>query len=378
MIAPGIEGSNPSQCLSKKCCTPFSRYSRRSVSNGILQSSGDPMNYQGRRCRSLPTIDWHEAIQSRYRSSHWLSVVPSLVVSLQTFCRRSKVVFHSLKQLKVLCMSEAIFPPEIEYIIFTDALVLNDGGRTAQQLILVAKRVHEWLIPRIMRTIAIRKILPTQEYPYDLPIQAFQKHGRHTRHLFIWIPTLQTHQATRERCLALCPSTTDLLIWGTTLLNQTTLDAVARLPLTHLSTDLGYFREMTPDLIRLFSRITHFDCLTTITSEAYETKIKYFTSLTHLAVPDRYDMSNIKTSLFEKMPTLQVLILLESGDAMGLSGVFNVNEDDPRVVRMTFEAKMEVRDWLLDVQEGRGMWGLADEAVKERRKLKEALKMVME
>ncbi len=42
------------------------------------------------------------------------------------------------------------------------------------------------------------------------------------------------------------------------------------------------------------------------------------------------------------------------------------NTDDPRVVGVTYGQDSQVEEWLLDVQEGRGMWGSADEVVRKR------------
>ncbi len=41
-------------------------------------------------------------------------------------------------------MSGPAFPPEIEYIIFTDALQLKKYDEDTTNLILVAKRCHTW------------------------------------------------------------------------------------------------------------------------------------------------------------------------------------------------------------------------------------------
>ncbi|TFK65778.1 hypothetical protein BDN72DRAFT_962276 [Pluteus cervinus] len=272
-------------------------------------------------------------------------------------------------------MSDPIFPREIESVIFTDALVLNDGGESARKLILVAKRVYYWLIPKIMQTIAVRTMAPSRSYPFRLDLNTFREHGTHTKQFFIWL--WDGHQLTADEYLAHCPNITDLVLWTTTGFKHSVLDVMSHLPLTHLSINLGYVDETTPALISLFSRVTHLDCLTTLTSETYEAKVKYFTSLTHLAIPVGGGQMKIQT-LFEKFLKLRVLVVFGSGKTMGLTGSFDPKQDDPRIVRMTFQPDLEVDEWLLDVEEGRGVWGLADEAVQERKKLKEKLTREME
>ncbi|TFK65777.1 hypothetical protein BDN72DRAFT_845157 [Pluteus cervinus] len=263
-------------------------------------------------------------------------------------------------------MPDPTFPPEIEYIIFTTALELNNGGSSARNLILVAKRVHEWLIPKIMRTLAMQAVSPPQRYPFRWDINTLQQYGRHTRNLFIWTPI--GHNEDAHQYLCLCSNVKNLLLWSQDGLNHPQLEALSRLSLTHLSTDLTHISEPSPDLVHLFSKITHLDSLSAIHLEP-SIKVETFTSLTHLAIP--YLDGNASTPLFEKVPTLQVLLLLEHGAVMGLIEGFDPKVDDPRIVRVTYRFNYEVGDWLLDVEEGRGMWGLADQAVRERKKLKE-------
>ncbi|TFK59535.1 hypothetical protein BDN72DRAFT_966038 [Pluteus cervinus] len=259
-----------------------------------------------------------------------------------------------------------IFPLEIEYIIFTTALQLRLEDNDRVDLILVAKRVHEWLISKIYQTMAVQTTPPYLKYPNRLTINNLRKYGHHTQNLLVsldstvWIPG--------DRYLSFCPNTTNLVLQTRNHPNRTYLERISCLPLTHLSIDMIYPPSSTPGLFPLFSRITHLRVFHSLSSD----NTTRFTSLTHLAI---FSTNNemIHTSILENHPKLEVLVLLEWGLVVEVTGIFDAEVDDPRIVRITYRNELLVGDWLLDVKEGRGMWGLSDEEVRKRKKLKEAL-----
>ncbi|TFK69590.1 hypothetical protein BDN72DRAFT_840185 [Pluteus cervinus] len=264
--------------------------------------------------------------------------------------------------------SDPAFPPEIEYIIFTNTLALK--------VVRVEHSICFWLIPTIMQTVAICAIQHGQalSYPPSRGISTLHRYGNHTHNLFIWLSKYHLSEFTVDQYFSLCPNVTDLLLWTGCDIDRAQLDLMSRLPLTRLSMDLDRIPETTPELIRLFSKITHLEHITPITPSSYPALLKSFTNLTHLALPDGSSQS-VVTLLFNDHPRLQVLILLESNteEILRLTGGFDSNLDDLRVVFMMYKVGSEVEEWRLDVQEGRGMWGLADEAIAERRKLKAAM-----
>ncbi|TFK65780.1 hypothetical protein BDN72DRAFT_845160 [Pluteus cervinus] len=267
-------------------------------------------------------------------------------------------------------MSSPRLPPEIEYIIFTDSLSLKDG-ESALNLLSVAKRVHTWLMPEMVRTVAIRTEPRHQSHPTRFNINILQTYGVHTRNLFLWLSSRHNQGFTPDQYLSWCPNITNLLLW--TDIDEAQLKLLGNLPLTHLSIDLDDVPNRTPELTRVFSKITHLETLSAIHSDSDRDKLKDFSSLTHLAIPNESNWDILPT-FFTNFPTLQVLIYLDggSGDPMGLVDGFDPNLDDPRVVKLACKPGNEIKEWLLDIQTVEGMWDLAAKAVLERKKLKEA------
>ncbi|TFK69600.1 hypothetical protein BDN72DRAFT_840194 [Pluteus cervinus] len=266
-----------------------------------------------------------------------------------------------------------IFPPEIEYNIFTIALEpkLENNGRDVVDLILVAKRVYEWLIPKIFQTLAVQRIPPSRKYPLQWQLNSLEIYGKHVQHLFVWMSAYYNGPISQDQYICLCPNITNLVLWTQNHPDRTHLARMSHLPLTHLSTDTTGLPKSTPELYPLFSRITH---LTIVNSTLEHERPTRFTSLTHLAIPNPYDKT-IVVFILRCYPTLKALVLWEHGTAFKVVGGFKPSVDDPRVVRMniTMRNNNPVRNWLLDVKDGQGVWGLADETVGKRWNLKEAL-----
>ncbi|TFK63186.1 hypothetical protein BDN72DRAFT_964069 [Pluteus cervinus] len=268
-------------------------------------------------------------------------------------------------------MSDPIFPPEIEQIIFENALALKLKGLddNGLNLLLVAKRFHTWLIPKVMETVVVL----TARTKYKWEITSLEKYGKHTRNLLLWINLYHDQDCPAERYLTNCPNVTNLVLWVDYV--DVPLKEAARLkiPLSQLSIDLEGVTEITPELTQLFSKITHLESLGTLDSETELAPLRQFTCLTHLSIPETSNQGLVPT-LFSLLPSLQVLVLSLIGSRsclMGPDGSFDPKSDDPRIVRMAWQSGKEVQEWLLDIQEGRGMWGLADEAVWERKRRKE-------
>ncbi|TFK69580.1 hypothetical protein BDN72DRAFT_959455 [Pluteus cervinus] len=267
-------------------------------------------------------------------------------------------------------MADPIFPPEIEQVIFTDALGLKHDGESPLDLLLVARRVHTWLMEVLIKTIAftLRRGTPARKYPFRWEINTLERYGMHTRHFFYWEGGTHPDRIEPARYFALCPNITNLVLWIGRGLNQADIESFSHLPLTHLSINVYGLPKATPKLIQFYSRITHLENVSGFSSSgggSDSTTLRYFTSLTHVAIPDEDE------NLFGCIPTLQVLVVSRVGTTgleIGGSGT-----DDPRVVEVTYGPNSQVEEWLLDVQEGRGMWGSADNVVRERLKRKTAL-----
>ncbi|TFK69569.1 hypothetical protein BDN72DRAFT_959446 [Pluteus cervinus] len=276
-------------------------------------------------------------------------------------------------------MSEAVFPPEIEHVIFLNALALKENGESPINLILVAKRVHSWLMPQIMKTFALSTLPPVQKYPFPWDIHTLHTHGKHVRNLFIWKSDHHTPNlgSLASHLISLCPHITDLVLWSKgSSLSRIELEQISRLEhLTHLSINLSKVPKSAwekPEFAQAFSRITHLENVADIRSHEDLIIFKHFTSITHLAISGCEQDTLLL--LFTRLPTLEVLIVWEVDDHDTLMVVdqFNPHEDDPRIVRVACAVGGELDAWLSEVQKGQGMWGLADQAVGERKKLKEA------
>ncbi|TFK65034.1 hypothetical protein BDN72DRAFT_846116 [Pluteus cervinus] len=268
-------------------------------------------------------------------------------------------------------MSDPIFPPELESIIFATALALKDTGESALNLILVAKRVLSWLVPELMRTLAVQTTVSDPVYYRRCNLHMLKQYGAHTRELLLWKDSDDNEGIRPDQYVSLCPNITNLLLW--TGIDNAQIDAIAHLPLMHLSVNLKeLIRTNRTSLSSLFSKITHLDLVNIMRQESEIVELKAFSSLTHLAVLESTPWG-LLAMLFEHLSTLKVVVYLDSNcDELGVADRFDILDDDLRVVQMTCRADMAVEEWLLDVQQGLGLWGMADNAVLAQKELQKA------
>ncbi|TFK65035.1 hypothetical protein BDN72DRAFT_846117 [Pluteus cervinus] len=272
-------------------------------------------------------------------------------------------------------MTDPIFPREIENTIFICALALKAKDESALNLILVARRFHAWLMPELLRTLVVQSISRKNKHPFRWNISTIERYGIHTRNLFFWTSSQgQIQDFSPYRVLELCPNVTNLLLW--TDKKDSPIEHLGRLPLTHLSFELNDISEMTPELGQLFSKITHFEALGSFTSEHDLEQLREFTSITHLAIPDTSRL-DLLPMLFANHPTLEVLIFLDGhgsrDEVLSVDAAFDPGMDDLRIVKMTCQHERQVEEWLLDVEMGLGIWGMADDAVQERKTSRDAV-----
>ncbi|TFK60361.1 hypothetical protein BDN72DRAFT_850573 [Pluteus cervinus] len=255
--------------------------------------------------------------------------------------------------------TDPTFPPEIEYLIFTSAVERRDLRPFPINLVLVAKRVHQWLIPIIYRTISLNA---GQEYPIRWNPETLEKYGKHVRHLFVWTPSPKFNGRSLALPLSLCPNITNLIWWAPT--HKAEVKAMSHLPLTYLSIELNNVKQ-TPEIIKTFSRITHLDNIGTFTDNIII--LDHFTALTHISYL-RGHPAKIPL-FFERVPKLQVLIYhtCKLHLARPMVGDFQPENDDVRLVQMTRGIGGGFEDLLADLIDGQGMWGLAEAAVETRK-----------
>ncbi|TFK65037.1 hypothetical protein BDN72DRAFT_962833 [Pluteus cervinus] len=253
------------------------------------------------------------------------------------------------------------FPPEIEHIIFTAAVEHQDLSSFPINLILVAKRVYQWLTPIIYRTISLHE---NHEYPNQWNPEKLAKYGNYVRNLFVWVPSSRFNKASPHLPLSLCPNVTNLLWWSPA--NEAEIIAMSQLPLTRLSIDLNDI-ERALNTTKEFYRVTHLDSLGLFTEDL--SILDRFTCLTHLSILGDGGFASI-SPIFERVPKLQVLIYYncKQGVTKAVVQDFRPESDDPRLVRMTCGVGGGFEDWFEDIIGGRGIWGLAEEAIEGRKK----------
>ncbi|TFK69581.1 hypothetical protein BDN72DRAFT_840182 [Pluteus cervinus] len=217
-------------------------------------------------------------------------------------------------------MSDPIFPPELEEVIFTNALAVKSDGESALNLLLVARRIHyAWLMQTLIKTIAIshRRVSSLRKYPFRWDISTLERYGMHTRHFFIWESDFQQEGIKPAQYFSSCPNITNL--WCDSDLDQDDVELFSFLPLTHLSIDLNLLPEPTAKILQIYSGITHLETFNgfNLPSELdQKTPLQYFTSLTHLAITEEHDQDFIPF-FFGNIPTLQVLIFRRRSDGVG-------------------------------------------------------------
>ncbi|TFK60811.1 hypothetical protein BDN72DRAFT_965512 [Pluteus cervinus] len=177
---------------------------------------------------------------------------------------------------------EPVFPPEIEEIIFS--LCLQSNLRESGNLILVARRVYQWLRPRLYELLMFNTIWP--HGPHQRPkfkIDVLKVHGRYVRHILFWSAKFNQNLETH---LAWCPNLVNLAIWNEADYSSALVNQLLSLHITHLSFDItafhgGVWKNSMPETS--FKSVTHLDLIgSEIALKANQIK-KYFPSVTHIA-----------------------------------------------------------------------------------------------
>ncbi|TFK65231.1 hypothetical protein BDN72DRAFT_845825 [Pluteus cervinus] len=242
-------------------------------------------------------------------------------------------------------MVSPCLPPELEYIIFV--LAFEVDRRKTTNLLLVAKRIFDWLIPHIFNVVEFSR---DKSLPIAFNEVVYNQYGHHVHDLRIETPEIAHH-------LHLFPNVTSLTMWiriGITPYLPILLD----LPLKHLSV-FG----MTPstELFQIMSRLTHLDLMThpklwsmTLTTVK---ELLYLPKLTHLAFPYSFLRPGLELFLDRRRcPELRVVMVW---------GGLVPEVDDQRVLIVDVYP-MKNRNW---EEGGRwvDMWKPAEEVIASRR-----------
>ncbi|TFK72681.1 hypothetical protein BDN72DRAFT_836001 [Pluteus cervinus] len=243
--------------------------------------------------------------------------------------------------------------PELEYAIFMTAI--KSDAREAKNLVPIAKRVFDWLIPYVFHVVELDTERPV---PITFNQSAFKRYGKHTRHLFLGRGSGQ------GKYIHLFPNVTNIVFW--TGFDKAYLPALLQLPLTRIST------EFTPQLFQVFQRITHFDLFSDeITMDATFESQLYLPKLTHLCV-----LPELSPEVFElflnrvRCPELGVVILWGSSSSgrgfpeLDGNWAAPVDEEDGRIVRVRCIPRV---DWRVGARGGVDMWEFAERVLASRK-----------
>ncbi|TFK58353.1 hypothetical protein BDN72DRAFT_906821 [Pluteus cervinus] len=212
---------------------------------------------------------------------------------------------------------EPILPPELERITFILALEGQKEPAHPTNLLLVAKRVREWLIPVLYFKTIVRH--SSQTYPLNTinPSQSIAQHGNHTKHLLLECRKSEGDDEDSANILRYCPNVQRLTIWGGNL-GDVALSMLELKYVTHLSINKAHLDDAmnviedtvtAQTLLQTFlSKITHFENLGPI-GENDLNGFKQFISLTHLCVSVVGVEGPVINHLVEMHPDVVVIIL---------------------------------------------------------------------
>ncbi|TFK67163.1 hypothetical protein BDN72DRAFT_961216 [Pluteus cervinus] len=280
------------------------------------------------------------------------------------------------------------FPPELEYEIFLFAFHNERDNPT--NLLLVAKRIHDWLIPHIYKVVVFRT---DRVRPPKASSSTLQLYGHHTRHLILRVGVTPIPPMD---ILSYCPNVEDLALWKrrkwsysalSKTVNPLTSFRLKRLsiPITALqelagsNTDIDVERKTT--IAGFFSTITHLDVCSRVTRSEELSALSYCTSLTHLCIFASLP-PQILRFIFDVCNKLEVLIWLMNRSVVGVpaSHVVVITDEDMRttlkgggagltqdeVDKIAFiRCNVYGSDWERGANGGVDMWVLADRVVRE-------------
>ncbi|TFK64473.1 hypothetical protein BDN72DRAFT_846576 [Pluteus cervinus] len=238
-------------------------------------------------------------------------------------------------------------PPELEYDIFL--LAFHNDPKNERNLVLVAKRVFDWLIPHRFHIVTLSDS-DGESYPIEFNETTYQRYGHHVRHLFI-----QELRVAAD--LDLFPNVVNLGFWID--YEPTHLPFLLKLPLTRISAD------PSPELFQVFSNVTHLDLLSLDISLDEITSVLHLPKLTHVCV--MCDISHSALNLFlekERCPGLRVVVLWSIGVSSPVLGEHEgMKTDDKRIVLVRCAPS---EDWQTGARGGLDMWKFAEQVIASR------------
>ncbi|TFK59725.1 hypothetical protein BDN72DRAFT_965958 [Pluteus cervinus] len=270
---------------------------------------------------------------------------------------------------------QAVFPHEIEEIIFSFAV--QTDWPSAKNLILVAKRVYQWLIPQIYEVVVFHR----NRYPLDRPRSDSRNlvhHGKYVHHIMLYNgDPSETRLYNRPGvCLTWCPNAYDVALWLTPdQYDKTLVDQLLGRHLTHLSFSFNDFKSaaarypgISPSISFLY--VTHLELINTTPLDDLKELKEYFPALTHLAVKigSGDQISRSPDILRTWNDQMQVLSWNIGQRMLGPTPVvlersnYRIQADDPRIVILAYSREC-VDAWYEDAAGGLGLWRVAEETI---------------
>ncbi|TFK69500.1 hypothetical protein BDN72DRAFT_959569 [Pluteus cervinus] len=256
-------------------------------------------------------------------------------------------------------------PPEIEHEIFVLAFYNDKKGRV--NLLRVAKRMSEWLIPKLYEAMVIAREPHVQPYP---PIDSLERHGHHVRRL---LATFVPPPMTVHRLLSACPNATDLALWH----GPTTSSQVLHLPITRLLIESHDFvgtnlwdLPKTLQIKQWCSNITHVVLATQVdVSDSLLNIPTLFPSLTHL-MTFCWNEPPVVRRLLANCKQLEVFIWLwgrgrADAPIYVVEGLDECPVDDRRIVTLNGSY---VNDWIRGSRGEDDLWILAEREIQNQKK----------
>ncbi|TFK69495.1 hypothetical protein BDN72DRAFT_959564 [Pluteus cervinus] len=261
---------------------------------------------------------------------------------------------------------EPAFPPEIEEFIFS--LCAQGGLDNCKPLIFVARRVYHWLRPYLYKVVIFHE--DRRHYGPRLDGKSLKIHGSYIRHILLW-GVISEEQCLHDpaTCLSWCPNVVDVALWDSDIsYDQTLINQLLALPLTHLSFDVTVFHShltrYSTSKSASFTSVTHLDLIGAEVKLRVSKIKEYFPSLTHLAINEKRRLS-AQVILDCWGDQLEVLIwYINRSQADPAHSV----PDDPRVA-VIYQVWEYVREWNKATEDGpKSIWRIAEAKVEGRRR----------
>ncbi|TFK69479.1 hypothetical protein BDN72DRAFT_897258 [Pluteus cervinus] len=223
-----------------------------------------------------------------------------------------------------------VLPPELEQQIFTMGFHEDEQMVECCNLLLVAKRAFEWIAPLVYQVVIIHSA--RRWPPMGLKSHKLPRYGRYVHHLLL-------EDGRQHEYLTHCPNITNLALVhlrDTSAMHSDGWKALATLPLRELSIDIRNL-PTTPQLILLFSRITHLD-LAYFAPWPWHAldALSHFTSLTHLMMMSDSCTDDDINRITNRIPHLKVFIIVRYVREYKMFETVWIDKlSDPRVVTLT-------------------------------------------